>query len=218
MPSLTVRGAAAIGESLSVGGDVVVAGKLKAASIESDEAKLAGDLSIRLEQLNDRINEQNERLSGLESLPRREFLDFTPQLDGDWVGGTTSPEFVIGGEGAQVSATGNMNVDLPDLSKIVAFHCFCEFDVQNEIVPQLIVRLRRKLGSIDEVTIVELINDQQETEQEGVPNLETHLVQRGIFEYLIQADVNFFSASAAVIPKGRVILTGFQVVCIVGGV
>ena len=89
-------------------------------------------------------------------------------------GGTISPEFVIGGEGAQVTAIGNMSVELPDLSQIVMFQYSCEFDIQNKIVPQLIVRLKRQSGS-DEVTIVELINDRKDTLVAGFPNLETHL-------------------------------------------
>jgi hypothetical protein len=195
------------------------------------QKKLAGDLNIQSEQLK-RVDEglsdlnvrfeqlsvkQNTRLSALEGLPRKDFLDFTPQLDGDWAGGTISPEFVIGGEGAQVTAIGNMSVELPDLSKIVMFQYSCEFDIKNEIVPQLIVRLKRKSGS-DEVTIVELINDKKDTLVVGFPNLETHLVQNDLFEYLIDAQVNFFSAGAAVIPKGLVALNEFSVGCIAGGV
>ena len=41
VPSLSVHGALGIGETLSVGGDVVVAGKLRAASIEGDGATLS---------------------------------------------------------------------------------------------------------------------------------------------------------------------------------
>jgi hypothetical protein len=66
--------------------------------------------------------------------------------------------------------------------------------------------------------IVGLMNDKKDTDMAGSPNLDTHLVQNDTYFYSIQADVNFSSAGATVIPKGRVVLRGFSVICVRAGV
>jgi hypothetical protein len=205
------------------------------ATLQLAQKKLAGDLNIRFEQLNDRIDKQADevvsrrlppvfaRLSALEQLPDRDVLDFAPTLDGDWVEGRTSPDFVIAGP--LVTVSGKMSVDLPKFSIITGLICSCIFEASSDILPQVVVRLRRTLGDSQVLTIIELISNESSTVVEGslvtfagTPNLDTHLVQSDTHDYSIQAELTFSVTSAAVVPKGFVVLHGFNVICIRAGV
>jgi hypothetical protein len=217
------------------------------ATLQLAQKKLAGDLNIRFEQLNDRIDKidatLNKGLSDLSntSVPHKVSLPLTPNLEKrigddshiDWVGGTTSPQFLIGdipgaiGDIAgnrAVVASGGMPVRLPDLSRIRMFRYSCDYNVQNEgIDPQLSVGLQRRravvntnpesAAMLEEVVTLEDFN--KNTDVSAAPNPGTELVDNDLFEYLIHVTL-FCGGKPGVVPEGFVVLKSFQVDCIVG--
>jgi hypothetical protein len=209
------------------------------AALNAQLSALRGDLNRRFEQSSARFDELGGRIDDLTvrintvGVTRTLSLPFTANLDGQWVGGTTSPQATLPrGSGARLVAAGRMLVSLPHLSRIAVFRASVsllglelgdlDFGLGDLDSPTVISlqRVGHDAGPSTPVfeTVVQLVPFPQNfLDPQGFPIVGTEFVDNDRFSYSILAEL-FFSnptESELLIPEAMFVVKTFQVDCIV---
>jgi hypothetical protein len=215
----------------------LIALKAQVKALRGDLDRRFEQFSERFEQVSDRIDQLGGRIDTL-SVKEKFSFPFSAALDGDWLGGTTSPAVQlltpnsgVGGAVHTTIARGTMPVVLPNRSRLQVFRASARVsDVQlgpfffdqitpNEFFCRLMISLDRiALDTNNSEPVVQLASQflPGSRDLQADPNPGREFVDNDRFKYFVDAEftINSDFLVPVLVPPGMVVLNSFHVDCI----